>query len=294
MANAVLDLTPPDLTPPSMDNTPPVLPDVAVAPEPSENAGLPILDPEPFNEDFNPPVASTPERVERKNTSAKKRSKRLQKEKGTLEKQVLYLRKQLAEMRKLKDKCRRREKRLMARQSQGLSEKFKQRGGKKLSGERKQAVIKFLSRDENSTLLAGKKDTITKNKQKVQRRVLTKPLTELHTEYQTEVEQHLSMSYRQFVRRRPFYITEPKSKDRDTCACSEHENIRLLVNKLAKRGLLKTTSISELVKIIVCDPKNKACMDRVCPKCCFDEVEFPETDGITVSWEQWEQVTSTN
>ena len=159
----------------------------------------------------------------------------------------------------------------MAKQTVGLSEKFKQRGSKKLSAERKQAVINFLSRDENSRLLAGKKDTITKNKQKMQRRVLTKPLIEIHAQYQTEVEQQLSMSYRQFVRRRPFYITEPKTSDRDTCACLEHENIRLLLNKLTKRGLLNTTSISELLSIIVGDPKNKACMDCVCPKCCFDE-----------------------
>lgn len=35
-------------------------------------------------------------------------------------------------------------------------------------------------------------------------------------------------------------------------------------------------------------------MDCVCLKCCFDEVEFPETDCTEVSWEQWERVTSTN
>ncbi|XP_051519230.1 uncharacterized protein LOC127420748 [Myxocyprinus asiaticus] len=197
-------------------------------------------------------------------------------------------------MRKLNYKSRKSEKRLMARQRVCLSEKFKQRGCKKLSAERKQAVIDFLSRDENSHLLAGKKNTITKNKQKMQRRVLTKPLTELHAQYQTEMEQHLSMSYRQFARRRTFYITEPKTRDRDTCACVVHENVQLLVNKLTKRGLLKTTSISELVSMIVCDPKNKACMDRACPKCYFDEVEFPETDHTEVSWEQWERVTSTN
>lgn len=125
----------------------------------------------------------------------------------------------------------------------------------------------------------------------MQRRVLTKPLAELCAQYQTKVEQQLSVSKRQFARRKPFNITEPKTRDRDTCACVEHENVRLLVDKLAKRGLLKTTSISELVSMIVCEPKNKACMDRVYVKCCF---EFPETDRTEVSWEQWERVTSTN
>ncbi|XP_029903924.1 uncharacterized protein LOC115356800 [Myripristis murdjan] len=290
MANAVLDLTPP-----SMENIPPVLVHVGVAQEQPENEGQAVVDPIPLNEDFNPQVSSTPERDQKENTSsAEKRCKKLQNEKCKLKKQLLNLKKQLAEMRRQNDKLRKSGKRLMARQRVGLSEKFKPRGCKKLSAERKQAVINFLSRDENSRLLAGKKDTITKNKQKLQRRVLAKPLKELHAQYQTEVEQHLSMSYRQFARRRPFYITEPKSRDRDTCACVEHENVRLLVNKLAKRGLLKTTSISELVSMIVCDPKNKACMDCVCLMCCFNEVEFPETECAEISWEQWEREKSTN
>jgi len=66
-----------------------------------------------------------------------------------------------------------------------------------------------------------------------------------------------------------------------------------LVNKLATRGLLKTTSISELLSMIVCDRKNKACMDRECPTCCFEEIEIPETECGEVSWDQWERVTST-
>ena len=35
-------------------------------------------------------------------------------------------------------------------------------------------------------------------------------------------------------------------------------------------------------------------MDRVCLNCCFNEVEFPETDCTEVSWEQWERATSNN
>ena len=185
-----------------MENTPPVLIDVAVAPEPSENADQPMVDSVPLIEDFNPPVASAPERVDRKiSTSEEKWCKRLLKEKDMLQKQVVYLRKKLVEMRKLKDRCRKMESKLMARPSQDPSEKYKQRGSKKLSAERKQAVVKFLSRDENSFLLAGKKDTIPKNKQIIQRRVLTKPLNEL---------------------------TVPKSRDRDKCLCVAHENMRLL------------------------------------------------------------------
>lgn len=88
MANAVLDLTPP-----SMENTPPI--DVSVTPEPSES------DDPPQNEGFSPPVASTPERdkIDR-NTSEEQLCKRLQKQKSSLQKQVVYLRKMLVELRK--------------------------------------------------------------------------------------------------------------------------------------------------------------------------------------------------
>ena len=215
--------------------------------------------------------------------SEEKRCKRLQKEKGILQKQVLYMRKKLVEMRKLKDKSLKRESRWMARPSQGPREKTKQKGNQETVSREK---VSSLVRDENSFLLAGKKDVIIKNKQKMQRRVLTKPLNELHTQYQTEMEHHFSMSYRQFFRYQPFYITEPKSRDRDTSVCVAHENMRLLVQKLAIKGLLKTTSISELLSMIVCDLRKKACMDCMCPKCCFDKVELPELECAEVSWER--------
>lgn len=76
MANAVLDLTPP-----STENIPPILVGVDVAQEQPqeqpENAGQAVEDPMPLNEDFNPPVFSTPERNKKKNTSAEKRCKKL-------------------------------------------------------------------------------------------------------------------------------------------------------------------------------------------------------------------------
>ena len=290
MANAVLDLTPP-----SMEITPPVDANLEQEQpqEQVENTRQAVIEPITQIEDFNPLVSSTPEREKKSNRSAEKSHKKLQQEKCQLKRQVMNLRKQLANMRKQKEKFRKREKRLI--KGKRVGEKFKPRAPKKLSAERKQAVIDFLSRDENSCLLAGKKDTVTKNKNKMQRRVLTKSLNELHSQFKSEMGQHLAMSYRQFTRRRPFYITEPKTRDRETCACAEHENIRLLISKLHTRGLLQTTSLSQILRSIVCEPKNKDCMDRICVDCCFEEVKFPETDVLAeVSWEQWERVTSNN
>ncbi|KAG5839968.1 hypothetical protein ANANG_G00211060 [Anguilla anguilla] len=112
------------------------------------------------------------------------------------------------------------------RQKKGtsLSEKNKARGKKKLAPERKEKVLKFLCRDEINRMLPGKKDTITKNKQKVQRRVLSHCLSELHSQCNAEVGGPHSLQCRQFVHYWPFYITEPKARDRNTCAFLDREN----------------------------------------------------------------------
>lgn len=95
-----------DLTPPSMENTLPVIAVIDVNPvqQQPEIAGQAVVDPIPLNEEFKFEVSSTPQRDERKNTSAtaEKCCKRLQIEKRKLKKQVLKLRKQLAEMEKNK------------------------------------------------------------------------------------------------------------------------------------------------------------------------------------------------
>ena len=63
----------------------------------------------------------------------------------------------------------------------------------------------------------------------------------------------------------------------------------LLVERLRQKGLLKTSSISQLLAAIVCDPKEKKCMYRLCPKCCYEELEvqLPE-EPQEIVWEHWE------
>ncbi|KAK0142235.1 hypothetical protein N1851_020066 [Merluccius polli] len=96
--------------------------------------------------------------------------------------------------------------------------------------------------------------------------------------------------FRQFTRKRPFYVTEPKIQDRETCACMEHENVHLLANKLYNRGVLKTKSISELLGMIVLTPKIEPAWIALVSK-----VDHLETESSTqVTWEQWKRVTSTN
>ncbi|KAF3850507.1 hypothetical protein F7725_012279, partial [Dissostichus mawsoni] len=135
-----------------------------------------------------------------------------------------------------------------------------------------------------------KKDTVTKNKVKERRRVLTKSLRELHSEYKTEVGVAHSISYRQFLRLRPFYVTEPKASDRNTCACIDHENVKILIDKLHQIAILGSKNMTETLSQIVCNLKNKKCMFRQCAKCCYSDIEsaIPQnTEQIT--WHQWQR-----
>ena len=152
-----------ELTPPSLENTPPVLVGLEVD-EQQENPGQVVVNPLPLNEEFSPLVSSTPER-ETENTS-EKRWKRLQVQKRKLCEENQKLKKQLAEMRKEQERVRKSV--VRAKERVWLSEKFKPKGKKKVATQREQAVVSFLTRNENSCLLPGKKDTITKNKVKYQ------------------------------------------------------------------------------------------------------------------------------
>lgn len=97
------------------------------------------------------------------------------------------------------------------------------------------------------------------------------------------------MSYRQFFSKSAISYHRAEVQGL-RCVCVTHENMRLLVQKLAIKGLLETTSISELLSMIVCDLKKKVCMERVSTML----VELPEIERAAVSWEQWERVTSSN
>ena len=119
--------------------------------------------------------------------------------------------------------------------------------------------------------------------------MLTKSLKELHKEYNTEVG-GAPISYQHFARLRPFYVTEPKASDCNACACIDHENVRLMIEKLHQGGFLGSKSITDALTRIVCDMKNKKCMFRQCAKCCYSEMEpaIPNDTGL-VSWHQWQR-----
>ena len=214
------------------------------------------------------------------------------KEKQRLSSELRRVKKELTVAKTKAEKLQRKlERQKKERKEQKVSEKNKQRDKKKISEKRKEHVVRYLCRDESSRMLPGKKDTVTKNKTKKQRRVLLHSLKDLHSSYSETALRHHKVSYRQFLRYCPFYVTPPKESDRNTCACYDHQNFKLIVDKLQQKGIILTNSVSELLALIACDTSRMQCMYRMCAKCCYDEVEFEgPLDDQVLTWEQWERV----
>ncbi|XP_022078608.1 uncharacterized protein LOC127533326 [Acanthochromis polyacanthus] len=225
-----------------------------------------------------PKCSSTPDvsvKEKKKKTRHDREKQKLREEIQELKKKLYKAKRRTAQLSKKMERIKKQEKK---------TKKDKKSSKKKIYGKR-ESVKEFLTRDENSRLLPGKKDTISLNKVKEQRRVLVKSLKELHKEYCQEAGK---LSYRQFVRLRPFYVTEPKSRDRNTCACYDHENLTLLIEKMFQNGILGSKSMTDALSHIVCDLKNKKCMFRQCAKCCYNDIELAvPNNSETISWYQW-------
>ncbi|XP_048038081.1 uncharacterized protein LOC125263172 [Megalobrama amblycephala] len=96
-------------------------------------------------------------------------------------------------------------------------------------------VKQFFLRDDVSRVVTGKKNTVTVRKIKKQRRILCDTMVHLHKKFTAE---HKHVSYSFFCAQRPFWVTQPKEADRDTCLCKTHENLQYMADKLFSLGIL--------------------------------------------------------
>lgn len=117
-------------------------------------------------------------------------------------------------------------------------------------------VHRFYEDDSISRAAAGKKECITRNKIKKQKRYLLDSLKNIHQKFlQTKT---LTIGYSLFCRLRPFWVVPPKLTDRDTCACIIHENMNLKLSALKNLRFYTSTIIKQdyryFVAIVI--PKN--------------------------------------
>ena len=151
----------------------------------------------------------------------------------------------------------------------------------------KSEVEKFLRREDNSRMKAGKKSTKTKSKVKKQIYLLNDTLKNLHLKYLAE-DKTRKMSYSLFCRFKPFYIRHATSSDRETCLCKRHENLQFKANKLRQLKLVSTADLDDLAAKITCHTGELQCMYRTCEVCKDRMIGFDILEpGTMVEWYEW-------
>lgn len=150
-------------------------------------------------------------------------------------------------------------------------------------------VIQFFEDDDNSNLCPGKKDTVTQNGVKKQKRLLKDTIKNLHKKYLTSG--HPPISYVNFTRMRPFWVTQPKLNARNTCLCQKHENMDLLITSLKRNRIIKENTTTEILSSICCDIFKVECLQRTCPICRNRHLNYQEFDNSkdVVYW-AWKKI----
>lgn len=89
---------------------------------------------------------------------------------------------------------------------------------------------------------------------------------------------------------RPFWIVQRKVTERDTCLCTLHENIRLLVSKLKQKNMITEKTPSDIIKQMCCEnvEGKENCLERQCKNCKEKTVKFLDYDKVeAVSYSKW-------
>lgn len=171
----------------------------------------------------------------------------------------------------------------------GLKGRIRKRRKQRLPPKRVAEELKvFYERDDISRSTAGKKETRTKNKNKMQIRYLVDTLENLYKIYKNEGGKY---SFTTFFRYKPYYVLSPSFATRDTCMCIKHSNMEYMFNALKLKGVIPHKSMSDLLTNVACDTKSFECMHGKCEQCKDVSIQYDEdkkTDEIT--WYKWTRI----
>lgn len=135
---------------------------------------------------------------------------------------------------------------------------------------------------------AGKKECVTKNKNKMQKRYLTEPLYKLHKIYQAEGGR---ASFQTFCRFRPVYVVHPKIQDRNTCACVKHTNMLFKTTALKRLGVLQSSDLGNILEEVTCSTSFRCfysdCKDKI------PALNSTIDANLSIQWLQWKIITHT-
>lgn len=149
-------------------------------------------------------------------------------------------------------------------------------------------VTHFLERDDNSRATTGKRDTVTRKQVKMQKRLLSDSLKNLHLKFKEE-NPTIKISYSEFCKRKPFWIVHPSVKDRETCLCKLCENTQFMADRLFQQSVVRTSKVEDLMLSMCCAPPSKECMYRECSMCKMKALQtLPFEEGSPTWWNQWQ------
>ena len=136
--------------------------------------------------------------------------------------------------------------------------------------------------------------------------ILDKTQTEVYLEFKAKFP-HIKIGQRSFEKCKPFYLRSACLKDKSTCCCRQHVEIRSVFKScMSFRKTLNSNSakiydsLSELVSETLCEPSantrqyNMSCLDRTCTECGIDKFKLLDIEScegstdMTCSWERYE------
>ncbi|CAG9136304.1 unnamed protein product [Plutella xylostella] len=151
-------------------------------------------------------------------------------------------------------------------------------------------IKNFYLQDDVSTATAGKKETKTLKKVKMQKRFLVDTMRNLHKKFEESMGQ--KVSYTTFIKNRPFYVISPTLSNRETCGCKKHANIEFKHTALKRLQVVtKDCTLNSLINSTVCDEKLQACMYKECPTCADKQISYDVSStklDDKVTWLEWD------
>lgn len=155
-----------------------------------------------------------------------------------------------------------------------------------ISKEHLKTVQNFYDNDDNSRICAGKRECVTRNGVKKQKRYLLDTISNLYKKFWNN--NSGLISYQTFCRLRPFWVVAPKINERDTCLCIKHANIDLKLTALHCRKILPYNNYNKLLENTCCNRYDEQCLSRECLRCVNKNPDYQEFDDTKpISFKKW-------
>lgn len=151
-------------------------------------------------------------------------------------------------------------------------------------------IHEFFLRDDVTRATAGKKESVTHKKNKVQKRFLLDSMRSLYKAFVRE-NSGLKCHYSYFTKHRPFYVKPPTVDGRDTCLCKLHANTTYVVDILHKNKVIMEKDMNAVLETLVCSVNSESCMKGVCSECKPRRIVYDKSNQTAiVDLRQWVRI----